>query len=271
MKKLLMLVLSVVFAAGLCGTVIAGSIDSPGLPTAGSGMYTLQNLYDYLTSGTALTVQSSFQEPTSGPTAGTMKTTKQIGDAIKALLDQSTATADEVKAGERFFCTQPGNWGIQTGTAQLVPTPTPTSTPTTTPTLTPTTTPTIWDETACLAKGGYWGPTQLDAPNDMGCWFLTTNGYQSCTDRCIAIGGGVACVIAEYPHWHDTDSCGAFLALGAPCGQCISSGHDGQAPWRFTGQCMPDAPTAALTGQEHCDRAGAGSYPGAQRLCLCKP
>jgi len=116
------------FAVSISGLAIAGSLDSPGAPSAGSGMYTLQNLYDYLTSGTALTVQSSFQEPASGP-GSTMKTTKEIGDAIKALLDQSTVTADEVKAGERFFCTQPGSWGVQTGTGLMQPTPTPTITP----------------------------------------------------------------------------------------------------------------------------------------------
>ncbi|MCX6355626.1 MAG: fibrinogen-like YCDxxxxGGGW domain-containing protein [Candidatus Aureabacteria bacterium] len=140
MQKLMTVVLGLVFAFSLGRTAVAGSLDSPGAPSAGSGMYTLQNLYDYLTSGTALTVQNSFQEPTSKP-GSTMKSTKEIGDAIKALLDQSTVTADEVKAGERFFCTQPGIWGIQTGTAQLMPTPTPTATQTATPTLTPTPTP----------------------------------------------------------------------------------------------------------------------------------
>jgi len=104
MKKLLMLVLSVMLMAGLCGTVVAGSLDSPGAPTAGSGMYTLQNLYDFLTSGTALTVQSSFQEPTSGP-GSTMKSTKEIGDAIKALYDQCDTTAADVMPGKKFFCT----------------------------------------------------------------------------------------------------------------------------------------------------------------------
>ncbi|MCX6354848.1 MAG: hypothetical protein NTZ78_08095 [Candidatus Aureabacteria bacterium] len=116
MRATLVVVLSAIFATALCCMAIAGSLDSPGAPSAGSGMYTLQNLYDYLTSGTALTVQSSFQEPTTGPTAGTMKTTKQIGDAIKALLDQSDVDPDNVESGKRFFCTQPGSWGVKTGT-----------------------------------------------------------------------------------------------------------------------------------------------------------
>jgi len=129
MKKLITIVLSLLFAASLSYPAIAGSLDSPGAPSAGSGMYTLQNLYDYLTSGTALTVQTSFQEPPSGPTTGTMKSTKQIGDAIKALHDQCLATGADVKSGVTFFCTQPGSWGVRTGTALLMPTPTPTATP----------------------------------------------------------------------------------------------------------------------------------------------
>jgi len=135
MKNLITLALSLMLMVGLSGLAVAGSLDSPGAPSAGSGMYTLQNLYDYLTSGTALTVQSSFQEPTTGPTAGTMKTTKEIGDAIKALLDQSDVGPDNVESGKRFFCTQAGSWGIQTGILSALPRPT------TTPTATPTTTP----------------------------------------------------------------------------------------------------------------------------------
>ncbi|MCX6354221.1 MAG: fibrinogen-like YCDxxxxGGGW domain-containing protein [Candidatus Aureabacteria bacterium] len=132
MKKMITVALSFIFMVGISGLAIAGSLDSPGAPSAGSGMYTLQNLYDYLTSGAALTVQSSFQEPTSGP-GSTMKTTKQIGDDVKAVFDLcATTTAANVESGKPFFCTQPGSWGIQTGTAQLVPTPTPTLTPTAT-------------------------------------------------------------------------------------------------------------------------------------------
>ncbi|MCX6354064.1 MAG: hypothetical protein NTZ78_04050, partial [Candidatus Aureabacteria bacterium] len=130
MKKLITVALGFMLMVGLSGLVVAGSLDSPGAPSAGSGMYTLQNLYDYLTSGAALTVQSSFQEPTSGPTVGTMKTTRQIGDDIAALFGQCPATASNVESGVKFFCALPGSWGVQTGTAQLMPTPTRTATPT---------------------------------------------------------------------------------------------------------------------------------------------
>ncbi|MCX6355063.1 MAG: hypothetical protein NTZ78_09205 [Candidatus Aureabacteria bacterium] len=133
MKKSIIAALCLLFAICVSYTAVAGSLDSPGVPSAGSGMYTLQNLYDYLTSGTALTVQTAFQEPPSAP-GSTMKTTKEIGDAIKALHDLCNVTADNVELGKTFFCTQPGSWGVQTGTLVVPPTPTPTLTPTITAT-----------------------------------------------------------------------------------------------------------------------------------------
>ncbi|MCX6356042.1 MAG: fibrinogen-like YCDxxxxGGGW domain-containing protein [Candidatus Aureabacteria bacterium] len=130
MKKLITAALGLLFAVCVSYTAVAGSLDSPGAPSAGSGMYTLQNLYDYLTSGAALTVQSSFQEPTSGP-GSTMKTTKEIGDAVATPFALcATTTAADVKSGMPFFCTQPGSWGVRTGTLVVPPTPTPTLTPT---------------------------------------------------------------------------------------------------------------------------------------------
>jgi len=114
MKRLMTMALSLMFAGGMAGMAVAGSLDSPGSPSTGSGMYTLQNLYDYLTSGTALTVQSGFQEPASAP-GSTMKTTKEIGDGIKAEFDQCTATAADVISGKTFFSTASGSWGIRTG------------------------------------------------------------------------------------------------------------------------------------------------------------
>ncbi|MCX6353744.1 MAG: hypothetical protein NTZ78_02425 [Candidatus Aureabacteria bacterium] len=147
MKKLITVALSLMFVVCLSYTAVAGSLDSPGAPSAGSGMYTLQNLYDYLTSGAALTVQTSFQEPTSGPTSGTMKTTKQIGDAVATPFALcATTTAGNVESGKPFFCTQPGSWGVQTGTLVVPPTPTPTPTMTPTPTTTSTPTKTWYEE-----------------------------------------------------------------------------------------------------------------------------
>ena len=181
MKKLITVALSLMLTVGLSGLAVAGSLDSPGAPSAGSGMYTLQNLYDYLTSGAALTVQTSFQEPTSGPTAGTMKTTKEIGDAVATPFALcATTTAADVKSGKAFFCTVSGSWGVQTGT--LVVPPTPTITPTPTPTITPygiyasckaikTATPLAGDGTYTIDPDGVGGAAAFSAYCDM-----TTDG-----------------------------------------------------------------------------------------------
>ncbi|MCX6356229.1 MAG: hypothetical protein NTZ78_15215 [Candidatus Aureabacteria bacterium] len=116
MKILITVTLGLIFTIGMA---IAGTIDSSGAPSAGSGMYTLQSLYDYIVSGTALEAKTSFQEPIAAP-GSTMKSTKEVGDALKALFEQDEITPGNVEQGKKFFCMQPGNWGIQTGIAQLI-------------------------------------------------------------------------------------------------------------------------------------------------------
>ena len=166
MNRLMTLMLGLMFAVEMTGMAVAGSIDSPGFPSAGSGMYTLQNLYDYLINGTAPTVQTGFQEPTSAP-GSTMKKTKQIYDDIKGILDQCDATPNKVLQGTKFFSTISGSWGLRTGTALIQPTPSPTITPTTTPT------PWVLGESKCNAiTGWHWynGACWSDAIADCVSW-----------------------------------------------------------------------------------------------------
>jgi hypothetical protein len=117
MKRLMTTVLGLTFMAGLAGMAVAGTIDSPGIPVSGSGMYTLSQIYDYLNSGTAASAPGAFQEPAGLP-GPTMKTTKELYDDIKAKLDLCTAGPGDVKSGVKFFCTQSGSWGVQTGAGE---------------------------------------------------------------------------------------------------------------------------------------------------------
>lgn len=255
--------LALTCAAGLGGMAMAGSIDSLGIPSAGSGMYSLSQIYDYLNSGIEATSAPSFREPIAAP-GSTMKTTKQIYDDIKAKFEQcAITTAAEVKSGNPFFCTQSGRWGVQTGTAQLVPTPT--------PTVTPTQTPIPWGPTPCAAKGGYWAVTQLPFPDDYGCWFKAAevDKGQSCNTVCAS--NGLAC---DFRDWYVLpnpagaticlDLCGLGQGGGASGEQdtvcCIHCGTD-QCWFRwFTG----DTPGTAT--QNCAATVNSSDY----RLCVCK-
>ncbi|MCX6355087.1 MAG: hypothetical protein NTZ78_09325 [Candidatus Aureabacteria bacterium] len=268
MRATLVVILSVMFAAGLCGTVVAGSIDSPGLPTAGSGMYTLQNLYDYLTSGTALMVQTSFQEPASGP-GSTMKSTKEIGDAIKDKFNLCAATTDNVEQGVTFFCTQPGSWGVQTGTLVALPRPTATPTSTATPTATPTPT---WGQTRCEAKGGLWAPLNGGLVGN-GCWFKAAF-QENCSAACGALTLG-----CDTRQWNDngTVTCSIMRQLGpSTCSFCQSGGSSmgdtsspaiGTSYWEGTG-CIyrPDSVSQACDATINTSDANWG-----KRICVCNP
>ncbi len=61
------------------GRLLAGSPDSPGAPNASAAqMYTLEQIYQRLTTGNYFTKQSAFTEPSSAPGTGTMHTLDQI-------------------------------------------------------------------------------------------------------------------------------------------------------------------------------------------------
>ncbi len=123
MKKLFMAAVVLVMVS-IPTAGFAGNIDSPGDPSAGSGMYTLLELYNYLNSGTVPTISGSFQEPSSGP-GSTMKTTKNIYDDSKAKFDLCDAQASDVGSGKKFFSTLSGNWGVKTGTGSIATDPAP--------------------------------------------------------------------------------------------------------------------------------------------------
>lgn len=118
MNKFITVVLGLMFAIGLGGMAVAGSIDTASAPSAGSGMYSLSQIYDYLNSGTVAPTPSLFQEASAAP-GSTMQTTKQIYDDIKTKFDLCDSSVVDVASGKKFFSTISGSWGVRTGTSAL--------------------------------------------------------------------------------------------------------------------------------------------------------
>ena len=122
-KKQVLITVCLGIAACWLGIAIAGNINHSGDPAGGSGMPTLQEVYDYLVDGTAEAPNDTFQEPTGAP-GSTGKTTKNIYDDIKTKFDQCTsATPDKVQSGVKFFSTDTAKWGVQTGTMPFAAVP----------------------------------------------------------------------------------------------------------------------------------------------------
>ena len=117
MKRLRMVVLGMISAAGMAGMSMAGSINSPGAPgSSASKMPALGDVYTYLTTGTPVpTPGTSFTEPSSSP-AGTGHTLTDIYEAVATPFPQCDATVSNVISGKKFFCTVAGSWGLKTGT-----------------------------------------------------------------------------------------------------------------------------------------------------------
>ena len=90
-------------------------------------MYTFQQIYDYLNSGTEAPAPGPFREPSAAP-GSTMKSLQEIYEAVATPFAQCNAGPADVKSSVTFFSTQAEGWGVQTGTwiqATATPTPTP--------------------------------------------------------------------------------------------------------------------------------------------------
>ncbi len=103
-------------AITLPAAAYAGSIDSPGLPSAGSGMPTLTDIYNRLDTGATITILGSFQEPSAAPTAGTGRSLSDIQSKLPAIDNTTGATASDVLGGKTFWGLTNGEWGQRTGT-----------------------------------------------------------------------------------------------------------------------------------------------------------
>ena len=110
--------LVILFLLLAVGSAWAGNIDSPGDSAEGSGMYSLEELYDYLNFGIYGIIDSEFVEPDSGP-APTGRTLTEIYQSIETLFNQCTASPGQVAVGVYFFSTNPNSWGPKVGTMAL--------------------------------------------------------------------------------------------------------------------------------------------------------
>jgi hypothetical protein len=92
-----------------------GSLDSPG-PPGSTTSYTLEDIYDRLDAGAAGS-QTTFTEPTSGPTAGTGHTLNEIMALAPAEDNINAAAPAQVLTGKTYWGLRTdGTWGTQTGT-----------------------------------------------------------------------------------------------------------------------------------------------------------
>ena len=95
--------------------VFAGNPDSPAAPNATYG-YTLEDLFNRLMAGTTGS-QSTFTEPAVAPGTGSMHTIDEIMGIAPAADNTNGALSSEVVSGKTFWGLDPGQWGLQTGSA----------------------------------------------------------------------------------------------------------------------------------------------------------
>ncbi|TAN38745.1 MAG: hypothetical protein EPN25_12940 [Nitrospirae bacterium] len=97
-------------------TAFAGNLDSPGAPSSGSGMPTLQGIYEQLDTGTTAPISPTFQGPSSGPTAGSGKSLTDIKSKLPVADNTNGAAEADVHAGKTFWGLRTdGTWGPKTG------------------------------------------------------------------------------------------------------------------------------------------------------------
>ncbi|MDM8525375.1 hypothetical protein QUF80_18570 [Desulfococcaceae bacterium HSG8] len=99
----------------------AGSLDSPGQPASGSGMYSLDEIYNRLDTGASGTGNTRpFEEPASGPANDTGRTLNDVMDKTPAADNTDGSVPADVKSGKKYWGlrTDGSGWGQQTGTMQ---------------------------------------------------------------------------------------------------------------------------------------------------------
>ncbi|MCP4366007.1 MAG: DUF1566 domain-containing protein [Planctomycetes bacterium] len=119
-KNAVIIILAVILSAVLTTAAYSGDTDSPAAPTdSGSAMYTLDDIYNRLSSGAAGSKRTgAFTEPVSGP-ASTGYTLDQVMGAAPSADDINGATASDIATGKTFWGLTSGAWGQQTGTGTI--------------------------------------------------------------------------------------------------------------------------------------------------------
>jgi hypothetical protein len=114
------LVAIVVLILGLgVGRLSAGSPDAPGGPNSPAAqMFTLEQIYQQLVSGTVTSPMTAFTEPTTPPGVGTMHTLNEIMARAPAPDNTNGVTSNRVLSGTTFWGLNvaAGQWGVMTGT-----------------------------------------------------------------------------------------------------------------------------------------------------------
>jgi len=113
-RHLLIAASVVVAMAAVVAVVSAGQPDSPPGPPESASSYTLEDIYERLSTGAAGT-QITFTEPVSGPETGTMHTLNAIMAVAPAVNNTYGATASIVLSGTTFWGLTSGQWGAMTG------------------------------------------------------------------------------------------------------------------------------------------------------------
>ena len=114
-------VVGILLSAG--SVALAGALDPPGGPAdPASQMYTLQQIYDRLTTGATGARMNEFTEPSSGPGTGTMVTLNDIMAAAPVTYTNA-ATQTHIVSGTVVWGLSEGAWGVITGTRPHLPVP----------------------------------------------------------------------------------------------------------------------------------------------------
>ncbi len=116
--KLPRLNLLLTLALALAAPLATAQTAPPGPPTSpASAMFTLEDLWNRLSAGTAVTKRTGpFTEPTGAPGVKTMHTLNELMGAAPSVDDANGATAADVLAGKTFWGLTGGAWGLKTGT-----------------------------------------------------------------------------------------------------------------------------------------------------------